>query len=49
MIIKCNKGMVDDDDDVYDKGIRVGSNEGVIIMMVMKGQREWHGGVGHDD
>lgn len=48
MNIKCNKGMADDD--VYDKGIRGGSFEGVIMMMmVMKGEREWHGGRGHDD
>ncbi|RDX82999.1 hypothetical protein CR513_36138, partial [Mucuna pruriens] len=47
MISKCNKGLVDGDD-VYDKG-RGGGFEGVMMMMVMKGEREWEGGRGHDD
>ncbi|TKY73463.1 hypothetical protein E2542_SST02215 [Spatholobus suberectus] len=48
MISKCKKGLVDDDDDVYDKG-RGGSFEGVMMMVVMKGQREWEGGRGRHD
>jgi len=39
-----SKRLVDDDDDVSDKGIRDGSLEGVMMMMVMDGQREGQGG-----
>ncbi|CAJ1975200.1 unnamed protein product [Sphenostylis stenocarpa] len=47
---KCKKWLVDgddddDDDDVCDKG----RGDGFERVMMMKGEREWEGGGGHDD